>query len=58
MLKRHDSQKRAFDGPTDRGSVPQPEKDAIAFVDHASIPFEKTEEGICRVRMQRIGSGY
>ncbi len=32
-----------------------PEKDTIAFVDDGSIPFEKTEEGGCRVRMQRIG---
>lgn len=32
-----------------------PQKDTIAFVDDGSIPFEKTEEGGCRVRMQRIG---
>jgi hypothetical protein len=32
-----------------------PEKDTIAFVDDGSIPFEKTEEGECRVRIQRIG---
>lgn len=32
-----------------------PEKDTIAFVDDGSIPFEKTDEGGCRVRMQRIG---
>jgi hypothetical protein len=27
----------------------------IAFADDGSIPFEKTDEGECRVRMQRIG---
>jgi len=32
-----------------------PQKDTIAFVDDGSIPFEKTAEGECRVRMQRIG---
>jgi hypothetical protein len=32
-----------------------PEKDAIAFVDDGSIPFEKAEEGECRVRIQRVG---
>lgn len=32
-----------------------PEKDTLAFVDDGSIPFEKTDEGGCRVRMQRIG---
>lgn len=31
-----------------------PEKDTIAFVDDGSIPFEKTDERGCRVRMQRI----
>jgi hypothetical protein len=31
-----------------------PEKDTIAFVDDGSVPFEKTEAGECRVRMQRI----
>jgi hypothetical protein len=34
-----------------------PEKDTLAFVDDGSIPFAKTEEGGCRVRMQRIGQG-
>ena len=29
--------------------------DTIAFVDDGSIPFGKTDEGECRVRMQRIG---
>jgi hypothetical protein len=32
-----------------------PGKDSIAFVDDGSIPFEKTDEGECRVRMQRFG---
>ena len=32
-----------------------PGKDTIAFVDDGSTPFEKTDEGTCRVRMQRIG---
>jgi hypothetical protein len=32
-----------------------PQKDTIAFVDDGSIPYEKTAEGECRVRMQRIG---
>jgi hypothetical protein len=32
-----------------------PEKDSIAFVDDGSIPFDKADEGECRVRMQRIG---
>jgi hypothetical protein len=32
-----------------------PQNDTIAFVDDGSIPFEKTDEGECRVRMQRIG---
>ena len=32
-----------------------PQGDTIAFVDDGSIPFEKTDEGGCRVRMQRIG---
>jgi hypothetical protein len=32
-----------------------PDKDTIAFVDDGSTPFEKTEEGQCRARMQRIG---
>jgi len=32
----------------------RPNKDTIAFVDDGSIPFEKTDEGECRVRMQRI----
>jgi hypothetical protein len=26
----------------------------IAFVDDGGVPFEKTEEGECRARMQRI----
>jgi hypothetical protein len=32
-----------------------PGKDTIAFVDDGSTPFEKTDEGECRVRMQRVG---
>jgi hypothetical protein len=32
-----------------------PGKDAIAFTDDGSIPFEKTDGGECRVRMHRIG---
>lgn len=32
-----------------------PKNNTIAFVDDGSIPFEKTDEGGCRVRMQRIG---
>ncbi len=32
-----------------------PKGDTIAFADDGSIPFEKTDEGECRVRMQRIG---
>jgi hypothetical protein len=32
-----------------------PGKDTIVFVDDGSTPFEKTDEGTCRVRMQRIG---
>jgi hypothetical protein len=32
-----------------------PASDTIAFVDDGSTPFDKTEEGECRVRMQRIG---
>ncbi|MDR3422959.1 MAG: hypothetical protein P4L80_17220 [Xanthobacteraceae bacterium] len=31
-----------------------PEKDTIAFVDDGSSPFDKTEAGECRVRMQRV----
>jgi hypothetical protein len=32
-----------------------PAKGTIAFVDDGSTPFEKPDEGECRVRMQRIG---
>jgi len=32
-----------------------PQNDTIAFAGDGSIPFEKTYEGECRVRMQRIG---
>jgi hypothetical protein len=32
-----------------------PENGTIAFVDDGSIPFEKTDQGECRVRMQRVG---
>jgi hypothetical protein len=32
-----------------------PQNGAVAFVDDGSIPFEKTDAGECRVRMQRIG---
>ncbi len=32
-----------------------PQKGTLAFVDDGSIPFEKTDEGGCWVRMQRIG---
>ncbi|HZP79780.1 MAG TPA: hypothetical protein VFB45_26840 [Pseudolabrys sp.] len=32
-----------------------PNGDTIAFVDDGNIPFDKTDEGECRVRMQRIG---
>jgi hypothetical protein len=32
-----------------------PQNDTIAFVDDGAIAFEKTNEGECRVRMQRIG---
>ena len=33
-----------------------PGKDTIAFMDDGSIPFEKADEGECRVRMQRFDS--
>lgn len=33
-----------------------PGKETIAFVDDGSTPFEKADEGGCRVRMQRIGA--
>lgn len=32
-----------------------PQNDTIAFADDGSVPFEKADEGDCRVRMQRIG---
>ncbi|HLZ02764.1 MAG TPA: hypothetical protein VKR55_11510 [Bradyrhizobium sp.] len=32
-----------------------PGKDAIAFLDDGSLPFETESDGGCRVRMQRIG---
>jgi hypothetical protein len=32
-----------------------PGEDTIAFADDGSVPFEKTDEGECRVRMQRVG---
>jgi hypothetical protein len=32
-----------------------PQNDTIAFVDDGTIPFEKMNEGECRMRMQRIG---
>lgn len=32
-----------------------PVKDTIAFVDDGSKPFDKTDEGDCRARMQRVG---
>jgi hypothetical protein len=32
-----------------------PQNDTIAFVDDGSVPFDKTDEDGCRVRMQRIG---
>jgi hypothetical protein len=32
-----------------------PQNDTIAFAEDGSIPFEKTDEGECRVRMHRIG---
>lgn len=32
-----------------------PQNDTIAFVDDGSIPFEKTDEGECRVRIARVG---
>ena len=32
-----------------------PKDDMIAFVDDGTVPFEKTDEGECRVRLQRIG---
>ncbi len=33
----------------------RPTDDTIAFVDDGSVPFEETDQGECRVRMQRIG---
>ncbi len=32
-----------------------PQNGTIAFVNDGSVPFEKTDEEGCRVRMQRIG---
>lgn len=33
-----------------------PDGNTIAFVDDGSTPFDKTDEGTCRVRMQRFGA--
>jgi hypothetical protein len=37
------------------GAQVMPEKHTLAFVDDGDIPFEKLDEGECRVRMQRVG---